>query len=100
MKTLGITPTRWFNSVFEVPVIRRIPRCRHGHAAPMEQSLVSRRRYRRRPRPLPVDVCGASNICLANSCNDGSANVPGAVLRPKRAGIFVSVLQAWTQKRK
>jgi hypothetical protein len=54
MKALSITPSRWFNPVFEVPVIRRIPRCRQAfpvHAQPTPL------RRRRRLHPLYIGRC-------------------------------------------
>lgn len=59
MKTLGITPTRWFDSGFEVPVLRRIPRCRQEAAGQTQakQNLMAHLRRRRRRCPFPVEQC-------------------------------------------
>lgn len=44
MKTLSITPSRWFRTVFEVPVLRRIPRCREAFPDPAQPAPTRRLR--------------------------------------------------------
>ncbi|ODU23926.1 MAG: hypothetical protein ABS95_02715 [Verrucomicrobia bacterium SCN 57-15] len=59
MKALSVTPSRWFKTLFEVPVIRRIPHCCHDHTsdAQAKQNLIAHLRRRRRRCPFPVDRC-------------------------------------------
>lgn len=62
MKTLSITPSRWFDPVFEVPVIRRIPQCRQAFP---DQAQATSSRHRRRLRSPFVRQC-ANNQGLLN----------------------------------
>ncbi len=59
MKALSITPSRWFNNWFEVPVIRRIPRCCQQYAGHSQanQNHAAHLRRRRRVRPFPAGKC-------------------------------------------
>ncbi len=59
MKALSVTPSRWFKTLFEVPVIRRIPRCCQEHTgdAQANQNLIAHLRRRRHRCPFPVEQC-------------------------------------------
>ena len=59
MKALSITPSRWFNNLFEVPVIRRIPRCCQEYAGHSQtnQNPNAHPRRRRRVRSFPAGRC-------------------------------------------
>lgn len=63
MKTLCATPSRWFGPLFEVPVIRRIPRCRETFPF-LAQSAPSRRR---RPRLFSAARCGSRRGCFSQT---------------------------------
>lgn len=69
MKTLCVTQSRWFNSLFEVPVIRRIPRRCQEYAgdAQANQNLIAHLRRRRRRSPFPADECRAKKTFVSQT---------------------------------
>ena len=72
MKALSTTPSRWFDTVFEVPVIRRMPRCRQAFPA---QAQTAASRLRRRRLRLRAKCASNQRLGLMNEAihsNEGA----------------------------